>query len=90
MPRGQFKSRRFRTIFVKAPGGKTRIHYRDRKPGRAHCAACHKVLPGVPREVAAIMRNIPKTAKRPERPYGGILCSGCMRIKLQLKARGVA
>ena len=29
MPRGMFKSGRLRKIFVKTPGGKTTVHYRQ-------------------------------------------------------------
>ena len=87
MPRGMFKSRRLRRVFVKAPGGNTKLQYKERKPSKAVCAHCKKVLAGVPHATSAKMRNMPKTAKRPQRPYGGILCSACMRKLLQEKAR---
>lgn len=90
MPAGRFRSGRFRKVFVKTPGGRTTIHYRERKPQRAKCASCKKVLAGVPRERPAIFANLPKTAKRPERPYGGVLCSACMRTRLQQQTRGSA
>ncbi len=88
MPRGQFKSGRFRKIFVKTPGGRTTVHYRETKPKRAVCSVCKKQLAGVPRERPAVMIHLPKTAKRPERPYGGMLCSSCTRNLLKQKARG--
>ena len=87
MPRGMFKSGRLRKIFVKTPGSKTVVHYRQRKPSKAVCGNCKKALPGVPREMPAKMANLPKTAKRPERPYGGVLCSACTRKVLKMKAR---
>lgn len=87
MPRGQFRSRTLRRVFVKAPGGKTRIHYRERKPARPVCGSCGKFLPGVPRERPVTMRTLPKSSKRPERPYGGVLCSACMRLKIRTAAR---
>ena len=90
MPRGMFKSGRLRKIFVKAPGGRVKVHYRERKPSKAVCGSCKKQLAGVPRERPAKMMNMPKTAKRPERPYGGVLCSSCTRLLLQQRARGVA
>jgi large subunit ribosomal protein L34e len=90
MPRGMFKSGRLRKVFVKAPGGRTKLHYRQRKPSKAICASCKKQLSGVPRELPAKMRNLPKSAKRPERPYGGTLCSVCTRKLMQQKARGGA
>lgn len=87
MPAGKHKSGRFRKIFVKAPGGKNKVHYRERKPKKAVCSNCKKSLVGVPRELPNRMANLPKTAKRPERPYGGVLCSECMRRQLREKAR---
>ncbi len=90
MPRGMFKSGRLRKIFVKAPGGRVKVHYRERKPSKAVCGSCKKQLAGVPRERPVKMMNMPKTAKRPERPYGGVLCSSCTRLLLQQRARGAA
>ncbi len=88
MPRGMYRSRTFRRIFVKVPGNTVKMHYRRRKPSRAKCASCKKLLIGVPHELPLKMRNMPKTAKRPERPYGGVLCSACTRQLLKQKARG--
>lgn len=88
MPRGMFKSGRLRKIFVKTPGGRNVTHYRQRKPSKALCGKCKKQLAGVPRELPAKMANMPKTAKRPERKYGGVLCSACTRALLKSEARG--
>ena len=87
MPRGREKSGRFRKIFVKTPGSKTVVHHRERKPSKAVCGSCGANLAGVPRERPAKMANMPKTAKRPERPYGGVLCSKCMRNQVKEHAR---
>jgi len=88
MPAGKHKSGRYRKIFVRIPGGTTTVHFRQRKPKKATCANCKKQLAGVPRKLASKMANMPKTAKRPERPYGGVLCSECTRELLKQKARG--
>lgn len=80
---GKTKSRTFRRVFVKTPGGRTVLQYRRRKPSKAHCANCGNVLSGVPRELPFKMRQMGKTKKRPERPYGGMLCSRCMRLKIK-------
>ena len=85
-----FKSGRLRKIFVKTPGGRTVTHFRQRKPSKAICGNCKNQLAGVPRELPSKMANMPKTAKRPERIYGGVLCSKCTRELLQHKARGGA
>lgn len=79
MVRGMFKSGSHRKVHVKTPGGRTAIQYRKRKPSKAVCGACGVDLKGVPRERPYKMQNMPKTAKRPERPFGGVLCSKCSR-----------
>ncbi|MBT4540335.1 50S ribosomal protein L34e [Candidatus Woesearchaeota archaeon] len=76
-----------RKVFVKTPGGKTTTHYRKRKPSSAKCGSCGAVLKGVPRELPSKMKNLPKTAKRPQRPFGGVLCTKCMRSKFKTVAR---
>ena len=87
MVRGMFKSRTFRRVSVKTPGGKTVKHYKKRKPSKAVCGSCGAELKGVPRERPYKMQNMPKTAKRPERPYGGVLCSRCTRVLVTEKAK---
>lgn len=87
MPRGMHKSKTLRQVFVKTPGGKTVKHYRRRKPSKAVCGSCKKELKGVPKNIPAKVRAMPKSARRPERPYGGNLCSACTRRLLQTKAR---
>jgi large subunit ribosomal protein L34e len=87
MVAGRFRSRTYRRVFVRTPGGTTKIQYRKRKPQKAHCAVCGNVLPGVASERKSKMRNMPKTCKRPERPYAGMLCSSCMREKIKASLR---
>jgi len=82
-----YKSRTMRRVFVKVPGNTTKMHYRRRKPSKAICATCKKPLAGVPRELSLKMKNLPKSSKRPERPYGGVLCSACTRTALKNKVR---
>lgn len=83
------KSKSLRKVFRRTPGGRTVEHYEPRKPKKAHCAGigCDAVLKGVPRERPHKMQNMPKTKKRPSRPYGGVLCSRCMRLKITQEAR---
>lgn len=87
MVEGKHKSKTYRKVFVKTPGGNTATHYRKRKPSAAKCASCGAVLSGVPRERPYKMQNMPKTKKRPERIYGGNLCSKCSRKKIISEAR---
>lgn len=82
MPAQPHKTRTLRRVYTKTPGGKTVLHYKERKLKGARCSDCGVVLQGIPRERTYKMKNLPKTKKRPERPFGGILCSRCMRKKI--------
>jgi large subunit ribosomal protein L34e len=82
MPRGSQRSRTLRRIHVKTPKS-TRLVYAKRKPSKAHCAVCKKVLHGVATARPYKMSKLAKTEKRPERPYAGMLCSSCMRLRIK-------
>ena len=87
MPAPRLRSRSLRKIYVKVPGGGTNIHFKKKKPKTAKCGKCGDLLKGIPREFPFRMRRMAKTSKRPERPYGGILCSKCMRLEIIKKIR---
>ncbi|HME54625.1 MAG TPA: 50S ribosomal protein L34e [Candidatus Lokiarchaeia archaeon] len=81
MPSGKYRSRSFTRKRINLPGGKNVIHYARRKPGFAHCSECGAVLGGIPHLRNTKKRNLPKTQKRPERPYAGNLCPECLKLK---------
>lgn len=83
------KSRTYRRVYRKAPGGRSVLQLKKRKPKNAHCATCRSVLKGVPRERPFKIKNMPKTMKRPERPYGGVLCSKCSKRLFIEKTRSL-
>ena len=83
----RFRSRSKRRVYVKMPGGKTKIHYRARKPKVAHCSITGQALHGIPRATPAQLSNMPKSKKRPERPFGGVLSSRAMRRVIIEEAR---
>ena len=87
MPEGRLKSRSFRRIKKKLPGGETVIHYVKKKPGKHKCSSCRSILKGTPRERPKKMQKLHKTMKRPERPFGGVFCSKCLREKIKAEAR---
>jgi large subunit ribosomal protein L34e len=74
-------------VFRRTPGSRTVKQYKKRKPSKATCAICGKILIGVPRERPYKMQRMQKSKKRPERPYGGVLCSACTRRKIIAQAR---
>ncbi len=87
MVSGKHKSNSLRKVFKRTPGGKNTVHYVKRKPKAAKCSVTGKVLAGVPRERTPGIKAMPKSKRRPERPYGGVLSSQAMRKKLTEKAR---
>jgi len=79
MVKPRLRSRSKKRRKIRTPGKRSITHYKRKKPGIARCAVCKKPLHGVPRLNPPEMGKLPKTKKRPERPYGGNLCSKCMR-----------
>lgn len=67
----------------RTPTGKVFIHLKKRKPRIAKCAICKKPLHAVPRKTPSETRKLPKTKRRPERAYGGYLCSNCLKELLR-------
>jgi len=79
MPRPALRSRSLRRILKKIPGGAFIIHYSKRKTSKAKCAKCKKPLKGVASKRKTAMKKLPKSKRKPSRPYGGNLCSKCSR-----------
>ncbi|HLD43223.1 MAG TPA: 50S ribosomal protein L34e [Candidatus Nanoarchaeia archaeon] len=88
MVRGSLRSRTYRRIHVRVPKGRV-IQYKKRKPKQHRCAGCGDALKGMPRASPAELRSMAKTQKRPERPFGGVLCSRCTRQRITVKARSM-
>ena len=87
MPALRYRSRSNKRTFKKTPGGVTVLHYKKKKPSKHLCADCGKLLHAVPRARPYQIRKLPKSKKRPNRPYGGYLCSECARKIFKKEAR---
>ncbi|MBN1896927.1 MAG: 50S ribosomal protein L34e [Candidatus Aenigmarchaeota archaeon] len=85
MPTPAQRSTSFRKNSVTTPGGKVNIHYTKKDTSHARCGNCRKPLHGVPTGTIAEIAKLGKTQKRPDRPFGGNLCSACTRAKMKLK-----
>ena len=81
-------SRKARRVFTKTPGGKLELVYKRRKTSKHKCASCGKNLLGVPNQIPLKVKKLPKSSRRPERIYGGYLCSRCLKEKLKQNVRG--
>ncbi len=87
MPQLRYRSRSYRRVFKKTPGGKTVLRYKKKKTSKHVCAECGKLLHGVPRGRPYEIRKLAKSKKRPNRPYGGYLCPECTRRVFKSEAR---
>jgi large subunit ribosomal protein L34e len=87
MPQPRFRSRTFRRIKTRLPSGKVVTHHEKRKPELPKCAVCKKALKGMPRAFDSKKQKMGISKKRPERPFGGNLCSDCSRKQIKQEAR---
>uniref|UniRef100_A0A7J2TZH9 Large ribosomal subunit protein eL34 n=1 Tax=Ignisphaera aggregans TaxID=334771 RepID=A0A7J2TZH9_9CREN len=87
MVRPALRSRSCKRIRRRTPGSRTVTHYERRKRTLMRCARCGAILNGLP-TTDHLRRNLPKTSKRPERMFGGFLCSRCLREVLKNVVRG--
>jgi len=72
-----------RRIKKTTPGGRKVVHYERKKPSKAKCGSCKRLLHGVPNLRPVGMKRMNKCGKRPERPYGGALCHTCLRKRIK-------
>ncbi|MFH1431785.1 MAG: 50S ribosomal protein L34e [archaeon] len=78
-----FETKSVKRIATRTPGGKLTYNYRKKKVSAATCSNCNQKLGGVPRMRAFEINKLPKTKKRPERAYGGVLCPACLEEKIK-------
>ncbi|MBT4858631.1 50S ribosomal protein L34e [archaeon] len=87
MPEPRFRSRTFKRVKKKLPGGSTVTHYEKRRPKQGTCPVTGETLKGVARERPTKLKSIGKSKKRPTRPFGGVLSSRAARDKIKQEAR---
>ena len=90
MVKGNLRSRTFRRIHVRTPAGRNVVHYRRRKKAKPQCRQCGANLLGVARGTPAQIKKLSRSQRRPERPYGGVLCSSCTRDLIKQQTRMVS
>ncbi len=87
--------RRMKKVKRRTPGGALRFIFKRKMHSKHKCAICDSELAGTPRGKPIIIKRLKKVQRRPTRPFGGQLCSKCMRkvvamkAKLKLKSIGV-
>ena len=81
------RSRSFKRVQRKTPGGRTVTHYKHKMHGKHLCAICKNLVHGRPRGRPVEIKRLNKSARSPERPFGGMFCSNCSRHIIILRAR---
>ncbi|MBI4145013.1 50S ribosomal protein L34e [Candidatus Woesearchaeota archaeon] len=85
----RLRSRTFRRRLTRTPGSRHVMHYARRKPSAAQCGSCGAALSGVPRMRPTQLKQLAKSSRRPERPFGGVLCSRCSRARFKTLAQSL-
>ncbi len=86
MVRPAYRSRSYKRIWKRTPSGETKLAFERRKKIKHKCARCGKELAGTPRSHLE-QRKLSKTEKRPERPFGGMLCHRCLEELIKSAVR---
>jgi large subunit ribosomal protein L34e len=68
---------------------KTVSRTKRRRPGVPKCAICKRPLHGMKKLHQIEIKKLSKTERKPERAYGGYLCSSCAREKFREKVRSM-
>ncbi|MEA3343884.1 MAG: 50S ribosomal protein L34e [archaeon] len=80
-----FETKSVKRKATRTPGGKQVYNYRKKKVKTATCSNCKAKLGGIPRLRQSGINKLPKTKKRPERPYSGVLCAKCLEEAIKEK-----
>lgn len=87
MVTGSKRSRSLKRKKVVTPGNNVVVHYERKKIGVARCQLTGQVLNGMPRVKKNKLKHMPKSKKRPTRPFGGVLSPVAMKRIMIERAR---
>jgi len=87
MPAPRYRSSSYRKLKRHTPGGRTTIIYKRHAVSPPRCSVCGKTLSGFKRWTYREIRGLSKTKKTVSRPYGGYLCSSCLKNMLKNAVR---
>lgn len=60
--------------------------FKSKKPSKPACGLCGSPLQAVPNRIPSEMGKLALTQKRPQRPFGGVLCSSCATRVIKVEA----
>ena len=87
MPANRFRSRSYKRMNKRTPGGENVLRYKKKRPSKHVCAECGAPLHAVPNGRPYEINKLSKSQKRPNRPYVGYLCPNCARKHFKNEAR---
>lgn len=87
MVAGSKRTRCIKKTQVVVPSGKVVTRYKRKAYSAARCQLTGQKLNGVPRTNKTELRKMPKSSRRPTRPFGGVLCPAAMRRVLIERVR---
>ncbi len=86
MSEAKVKSRNFRKVRVRTVKGSKDV-FKRRRPKLGVCSVTRESLKGVPRALPGDLKNVPRSARRPSRPFGGVLSSRASRLEIKKRIR---
>jgi len=89
MAESKIKSGTFRETKKRTPGSRPAKYYAKRNVKKAVCGVCGSLLQGIKHQSNLKLGKLSKTQRRPERAFGGVLCSKCSREQLKSRARSL-
>lgn len=81
------RSRSKKRVKKKTPEGRVTTHFRRKRSGAPRCARCGRKLPGMRARNSKALKRLNRSRKKVNRPYGGNLCSACMRSEIRGRVR---
>lgn len=87
MVAGNKRTRTVKRTQKVTPGNRTVTVYRSKKSSVARCQLTGQKLNGVPRVSKAKLKHMSKSARRPTRPFGGVLSPAAMKRVLIERVR---
>ncbi len=89
MSESKTKSNTFRQIKKRTPSNRLASYYTKRNTKKPVCGVCGSILQGMKHKSQDKLDKLSKTQRRPERAFGGVLCSNCSRARIKAMARSL-
>jgi large subunit ribosomal protein L34e len=89
LPRRSKRTRSRKRVTKSLPGAGQRVHYKLKAGAVQRCRICKRPLGGVPRASRFVASKLNRGRKSVQRPFGGQICSDCLKRGLRQAAKNV-